>query len=317
MSHKKKQKTRQDTKQKTGLDTMQNTKKKIKSDATLMDYIKSGLLYFLPQHAISRIVFKLTRIKSPIFVPRAIKLFSLVFGVKLDESVNPDPKSYSTFNEFFTRAIKPELRPIAKSSVVSPVDGTISQYGKIINEQLLQAKGVTYSLDQLLGNNKKRSNAFIDGQFITIYLSPKDYHRIHMPCSGKLLEQTHVPGRLFSVAKHTVNTIKGIFARNERVIAMFETQHGTKHGKMAMILVGAINVAAIETVWSGLITPPKGETVTSKNYATKDLSLKQGEEMGRFNMGSTVILLFSKDAPALRDDLTIDQVLKMGEALSG
>ncbi|KAG1682866.1 Phosphatidylserine decarboxylase proenzyme [Nymphon striatum] len=279
--------------------------------ASFLDYLKSGSLYFLPHHAVSRVIFKLTRIQSPL-VPKAITTFSNAFNVNLEEAVNPDPKSYKTFNDFFTRELKPELRPIADSQIVSPVDGTISQFGKIKNGELLQAKSINYSLDQLLGDNQERSKLFKDGQFITIYLSPKDYHRIHMPCSGKLCEQTHVPGRLFSVAKHTVNTIKGIFARNERVIATFDTEHGP----MAMILVGAINVAAIETVWAGLITPPKGETVTSKNYKDKEIELQKGEEMGRFNMGSTVILLFADGAPGLSEGLEVDQGLIMGEAIS-
>ena len=278
--------------------------------ASFIDYLKSGSLYFLPHHAVSRVVFKLTRIKSPL-VPKAITLFSKTFKVNLVEAINPDPKSYQTFNEFFTRQLKPELRPIASSKIISPVDGTISQFGSIIDSSLLQAKGVTYSLKQLLGN-KERASLFENGQFITIYLSPRDYHRIHMPCSGKLTGQTHIPGRLFSVAKHTVNTIKGIFARNERVIASFETDYGP----MAMVLVGAINVAAIETVWAGLITPPKGETITSKNFREQNISLKKGEEMGRFNMGSTVILVFAEGAPEFSKRLTVDQSLIMGEALS-
>ncbi len=275
------------------------------------DYLKSGALYVLPHHLISRGVFKLTRIKSPL-VPKAIELFSNAFKVNLDEAINSDPKSYATFNEFFTRELKPELRPIAAKSLVSPVDGTISQVGNIENGTLLQAKGISYSLERLLGNNKQRAEKYLNGQFITIYLSPRDYHRIHMPCAGNLIEQTHVPGRLFSVAKHTVNTIPGIFARNERVIAIFETEYGS----MAMVLVGAINVAAIETVWHGLITPPKGETVTSKNYSGKEIKLEKGEEMGRFNMGSTVILLFSDGAPDLTKDLKVDRGLKLGEGLS-
>ena len=279
--------------------------------ASLLDYIKSGSLYFLPHHAVSRVVFKLTRVESS-FVPKAITSFSKMFGVDLNDAINPDPSSYKTFNEFFTRQLKPELRPLAKTAITSPVDGTISQFGDIVDSSLVQAKGVTYTLESLVGGNKERAKRYEGGQFITIYLSPRDYHRIHMPCSGKLVEQTHIPGRLFSVAKHTVNTIKGIFARNERVIASFETEHGP----MAMILVGAINVAAIETVWAGLITPPKGETMTSKNYTSKEISLEKGEEMGRFNMGSTVILLFAKDAPKLSDSLKEDQSLKMGEALS-
>ena len=280
-------------------------------NASLTDYIKSGALYALPHHLVSRSVFKLTRIKSPL-VPKAIQIFSNAFKVNLDEAVNPDPKSYRTFNEFFTRELKPELRPIANNKIVSTFDGTISQFGDIKNGMVLQAKGIDYSLDKLLGNNAARTAKYENGQFITIYLSPRDYHRIHMPCSGTLLEQTHVPGRLFSVAKHTVNTVKGIFARNERVIASFDTEHGP----MAMILVGAINVAAIETIWHGLITPPKGETTTSKNYSGKDIVIEKGKEMGRFNMGSTVILLFENGAPKLSETLRVDQSLILGEALS-
>lgn len=279
--------------------------------ASFIDYLKSGSLYFLPHHAVSRIIYKLTRVESKL-VPKAIKIFSKAFDVNLDEAINSSPESYKTFNEFFTRELKPELRPIAASQLVSPVDGTISQFGNIIDSTLLQAKGISYSLNSLVGGNKERTEQYEDGHFITIYLSPRDYHRIHMPCKGKLIEQTHIPGRLFSVAKHTVNTIKGIFARNERVIATFDTEYG----QMAMILVGAINVAAIETIWSGLITPPKGETVTSKNYKAKDINIEKGMEMGRFNMGSTVILLFSKDAPKFADSLNVDQTLKMGEALT-
>jgi len=277
---------------------------------SLLDYIKSGSLYFLPHHAVSRVVYKLTRIESK-FVPKAISIFSKAFDVNLNEAIHPDPQHYKTFNEFFTRELKHDLRPISSAAICSPVDGAISELGSIDESSLLQAKGITYTLDSLLGNSE-RSKHYKNGQFITIYLSPKDYHRIHMPCSGKLIEQTHIPGRLFSVAKHTVNTIKGIFARNERVVASFDTEHG----RMTMILVGAINVAAIETVWAGLITPPKGETITSKNYRTKSIELDKGAEMGRFNMGSTVILLFSNDAPKLNIDLKPNMSLKMGEPLS-
>jgi len=279
--------------------------------ASFTDYLKSGSLYFLPHHAVSRIVFKLTRIKSPL-VPKAITIFSKAFGINLDEALNPDPTSYATFNKFFTRELKAGSRPIEKAKITSPVDGTISQFGKVIAGEILQAKGVNYSLGQLLGGYKDRTDKFANGQFITIYLSPKDYHRIHMPCAGKLTEQTHIPGRLFSVAKHTVNTIKGIFARNERVVAMFDTEYGP----MAMVLVGAINVAAIETVWAGLITPPKGKITSNKNYNNEEISLKKGEEMGRFNMGSTVILVFAEGAPELKDALKADQTLKLGQALS-
>ncbi|MEE9309385.1 MAG: archaetidylserine decarboxylase [Cocleimonas sp.] len=279
--------------------------------ASFTDYLKSGSLYFLPHHAVSRIVFKLTRIKSPL-VPKAITLFSNAFGVNLSEALNPDPGSYATFNAFFTRELKQGAREIADTKITSPVDGTVSQFGKVVDGEIVQAKGANYSLNQLLGGDFERTKKFNNGQFITIYLSPKDYHRIHMPCAGKLTEQTHIPGRLFSVAKHTVNTIKGIFARNERVVAMFETEYGP----MAMVLVGAINVAAIETVWAGLITPPKGKTTSNKDYTSEEISLDKGDEMGRFNMGSTVILVFADGAPELSGDLRPDQGLRLGEPLS-
>ncbi len=278
--------------------------------ASLTDYLKSGSLYFLPHHAISRVVYKLTRLESKL-VPKSIEIFSKAFGVNLNDAIHPDPSHYKTFNAFFTRQLKPELRPVANTQLVSPVDGTISQFGPIKDALLIQAKGVNYSLNTLLGCTIEQAKQFEGGEFITIYLSPKDYHRIHMPCTGSLLEQIHIPGRLFSVAKHTVNTIKGIFARNERVVATFDTDYGP----MAMVLVGAINVAAIETVWSGLVTPPKGKSISTKNYEQESISLAKADEMGRFNMGSTVILVFTKDAPKLTG-LKADQSLKMGEALS-
>ncbi|MGV6826263.1 MAG: archaetidylserine decarboxylase, partial [bacterium] len=172
------------------------------------DYLKMTLLYVLPHHLVSRIVFRFTRIRSPI-VPSAIRLFCKAFKVDLSEAEFTHPSDYATFNAFFTRRLKKGSRPIAEKKLVSPVDGTISALGKIRNGLLFQAKGIDYSLLKLVGNNEQRADKYLDGQFITIYLSPRDYHRIHMPCSGRLLEHTHVPGRLFSVANHTVNTLKG------------------------------------------------------------------------------------------------------------
>ena len=279
--------------------------------ASLSDYLKSWPLYALPHHAISRFIFKLTRIESA-YVPRAITKFSSVFGVDLNQAVNPDPHSYKTFNEFFTRPIKPELRPIANTRLVSPVDGCISQLGAIKQGKIFQAKGYSYTADALLGGDNDQAKKFTDGHFATIYLSPKDYHRIHMPCDGKLKQQTHVPGRLFSVAPHTARTVPNLFARNERVVAVFETEFGD----MAMVLVGAINVAAIETVWDGLITPPKGKQISRKDYTNEQINLAKGQEMGRFNMGSTVILLFTKDAPKFSSDMSSGLALKMGQPIS-
>ena len=279
--------------------------------ASLTDYIKSWSLYPLPHHLISRLIYKLTRIESS-YVPQAIVKFSKVFSVELQQAVNPDPASYKTFNEFFTRPIKPELRPIANSDLVSPVDGCISQIGSIEQGEIFQAKGHRYTAQALLGGNEVVASQFNQGQFATIYLSPKDYHRIHMPCAGTLKQQIHIPGRLFSVAPHTARTVPNLFARNERVVALFDTEYG----KMAMVLVGAINVAAIETVWDGLITPPKGKKLSSKEYKKQKISLEKGEEMGRFNMGSTVILLFTKDAPKFSQKMGTGLPLIMGQAIS-
>ncbi|MEZ5535602.1 MAG: archaetidylserine decarboxylase [Thiolinea sp.] len=275
----------------------------------ISDYFKSWPLYVLPHHFLSRIVFKLTRIRSPRLVPAAISRFSKLFKVNLDEAVNPDPHSYATFNEFFTRPLKPELRPVAGGSdvLVSPVDGTISQFGKIEQGRIFQAKGHEYSALELLGGDEERAAPFMNGQFMTIYLSPRDYHRIHMPLSGELLEQVYVPGRLFSVAGHTARTVPRLFARNERVVAIFDTDFG----RLAMVLVGAINVAAIETVWDGLITPPNGTQIRTWNYT--GLSLEKGEEMGRFNMGSTVILLLESPQLAWESLCQADVPLRLGQ----
>ena len=278
---------------------------------TLLDYLKSGSLYALPHHAISRVVYKLTRIESSLVAP-AIRTFSKAFGVNLDEAKNPDPSSYKSFNAFFTREIKEELRPIEDSSIVSPVDGTVSQSGPVKDGRIFQAKGQDYTVQELLACSDEEAKRFANGQFATIYLSPKDYHRMHMPFKGDLKEQVHIPGRLFSVAPHTVKTVSRIFSRNERVVANFDTEFG----RLAMVLVGAINVAAIETVWDGLVTPPKGKTISRKDYASGDVVLDKGQEMGRFNMGSTVILVLESNSPALSSKLVEGFPLKMGQAIS-
>ncbi len=278
----------------------------------LPDILKAWPLYILPHHFISRLVFRLTRIQCPTLVPPAIRLFSKVFNVNLAEAVNPDPASYPTFNAFFTRPLQAALRPIAAGDqvLVSPVDGRISQMGKIEAGRIFQAKGHEYSALELLGGDEARAAPFMHGQFMTIYLSPRDYHRIHMPLTGTLTEQVYVPGRLFSVAGHTVRTVPRLFARNERVVAMFDTAFG----KLAMVLVGAINVAAIETVWDGLVTPPQGWGV--KRQVFPAITLEKGAEMGRFNMGSTVILLLENPGLFWNQALGADTTLQLGQALA-
>ncbi len=277
----------------------------------ISDILKSWPLYVLPHHWISRLVFRLTRVQCPTLVPKAIRWFSDVFKVNLDEAVNPDPASYATFNQFFTRPLKAGLRPIAEGEQVfaCPVDGRISQFGNIEQGRIFQAKGHDYSAVELLGGDEQRAAPFMGGQFMTIYLSPRDYHRIHMPMAATLCEQVYVPGRLFSVAPHTVRTVPRLFARNERVVAIFDTAFG----KLAMVLVGAINVAAIETVWDGLVTPPQGWGI--KRQVFPHVALAKGEEMGRFNMGSTVIVLLENNA-AWAKGLSADMPVKLGQALA-
>jgi phosphatidylserine decarboxylase len=211
-------------------------------------------------------------------------------------AINEDAASYESFNLFFTRALKPEARPINenRNSIISPVDGAVSQIGNVDGASIIQAKGFSYTLEQLLAGQEEWCNAFNDGLFSTIYLSPKDYHRIHMPCSGTLKQMTYVPGKLFSVSPLTTRVIPGVFAKNERVICYFETEFGP----VALILVGAMIVGGIETVWHGSVTPPHGDRISHWYYTNNDSPkyFNKGDEMGRFNIGSTVILLFGKNA---------------------
>jgi phosphatidylserine decarboxylase len=254
----------------------------------LSDYLKSLALYPLPQHWISRLVFFLTRQPTRLKGP-AIRWFIRHFKVDMSEAMEQNIDRYATFNAFFTRAIKPELRPIAQQAdaLASPVDGAISQLGGIHAGRIVQAKGRDYSLLELLGGRRDWAERFEGGRFITLYLAPWDYHRIHMPHDGQLTHMLHVPGRLFSVAPHTVRAVPRLFARNERVVACFEGSIGA----FALVLVGALNVAAIETVWHGLVTPPQSRSIRQYDYQDKKIFLAKGAEMGRFNMGSTVILL--------------------------
>lgn len=274
----------------------------------IVDRFKSWPLYFLPHHFLSRIVFRLTRIESR-FVPSAISIFSSLFKVELAEASYPDPGHYKTFNAFFTRTLNKDARPLHDSpeQFCCPVDGRVSQAGAINNGTIIQAKQHHYQLIELLGGREGDCKPFENGSFATLYLSPRDYHRIHMPIDGKLTSMHYIPGRLFSVAPHTVRTVPGLFARNERVVTLFDTPAG----KVAMVLVGAINVAAIETVWAGLVTPPPGKAINHIDYSDGQHSLKKGEEMGRFNMGSTVIVLFER--AKLRSDLGIGDAVRMGQ----
>ncbi len=281
--------------------------------SSFRDTIFVTLQYLLPHHLVSRAVYAMTRWRSPL-AASAIRAFIKHFKVDMTEAVESSPDAYATFNAFFTRALKPELRPLAEgeSVVASPADGTISQLGRIEDGRIFQAKGHEYSLVDLLGGDLGRADAFRNGQFVTIYLSPRDYHRIHMPLAGELKQMVHIPGRLFSVNPVTVARVPRLFARNERVVALFETREGA----MGMVLVGAINVAAIETVWSGLVTPPHGHEIAVWHYGEHvQVNLPRGAEMGRFNMGSTVILLLPENM-RFRPDLCSGTSVRMGEPLA-
>lgn len=280
-------------------------------DPSLADRIKAALFTLLPHHLISRIVFHVTRWHGPLVKPM-IDAFVKAFKVDMSDAEIEDTGAYPTFNDFFIRALKPESRPIVEhpQALASPVDGTVSQAGHISFDHLFQAKNHCYSMEDLLGGDRLLAKLFQGGQFATIYLAPYDYHRIHMPIDGRLKKMIHVPGRLFSVAPWTVRSVPRLFARNERVVCLFSTPSGP----MAMILVGAINVAAIETVWHGLVTPPKGKKVTEYDYEHSDRELSRGEEMGRFNMGSTVILLTTEKVQ-WASHLQPGNTLRMGEMI--
>lgn len=269
--------------------------------------------YILPHHPLSRAMGLLTHSRNKTWKNFFIRQIIRHYRVDMDEALHGDINAYPTFNHFFTRDIKPELRPIATQSnaIVSPADGKISQTGSLVKGQIIQAKGKNYSALELLGGDPKRAEPFMHGKFATIYLSPKDYHRVHMPVSGTLREMVHIPGRLFSVNAATAAAVPRLFARNERVVAIFDTEAGP----MALVLVGAIFVASIETVWEGVITPPRGKEIRASQYPFNAPILARGAEMGRFNMGSTVIVLFGKDRIGWQDDLTAGNTIKMGEQI--
>jgi phosphatidylserine decarboxylase len=240
-------------------------------------------------------------------------LFIKQYKIDMSEAKYPDPAHYKTFNEFFTRPLKEGIRPLAEESdiIAHPVDGAISQLGDVVDGQIIQAKGHDYSLQALLGGKEEDTAPFLGGKFATIYLAPKDYHRIHMPVDGTLSKMIYVPGDLFSVNPLTAQNVPNLFARNERVVAIFETEIGP----LAMVLVGATIVASIETIWAGTVTPPAGKDVFSWNYPTTGdnaITLKKGEEMGRFKLGSTVILAWGANQAEFLSDQHPETVTRMG-----
>ena len=272
----------------------------------------ASIFYILPHHAISWLMFIGARIRWQPVKNLIIRIYTHLHPVKMHEAIEEDMFAYESLNAFFTRALKPECRPFDENEKnwLCPVDGSVSQAQAIKEGRIFQAKGHDYSLLELVGGDTELEQIFKNGQFATLYLSPRDYHRIHMPTTGRLKHMQYVPGRLFSVAPFTVNHIPGLFARNERCICYFETQQGP----MAMILVGAINVSAIETVWHGLITG-KAKKVKRFDYSNENIALKRGEEMGRFNLGSTVIIL-ATDQMKIDENMIAEAEIKLGQCLA-
>jgi len=280
------------------------------------DRLRNLPQYLLPQRLLTRLTYRLTRVRTPWFKNALIQQVARKFRVNLSEALEPNPRAYPDFNAFFTRALKPGARPIAPGDrvVCCPVDGAVSQIGLAESDTLLQAKGRSFSLTALLGGDTERARLFQGGAFATLYLSPRDYHRIHMPLAGRLREMDHIPGKLFSVSPLTTRMVPDLFARNERVAALFDTPAGP----MALVLVGAINVASIETVWAGAITPPLGKTIRNWSYPPNGdgaVRLDKGAEMGRFNMGSTVIVLFGQEAVRWEQEIQPGATVRMGQRL--
>ena len=267
--------------------------------------------YLLPQHLISRIVGMLAASSVPIIKDTFINVFVKRFKVDMSEAEQQNTSEFDSFNDFFTRSLKADARMIDNNPthLACPVDGAISQLGSISGEKLFQAKGHDFDLTTLLGGNVDLAKPFIDGEFATVYLAPKDYHRIHMPCDGTLTHMVHVPGQLFSVNQATAAQVPSLFARNERVVTLFETEFGP----MAMVLVGAMIVASVETTWAGLVCP-KGKAVSHFNYAKQDsIELKKGDEMGRFKLGSTVIVCLPKGVSQWPAELTAGTTTRLGQ----
>lgn len=268
--------------------------------------------YLTPQHLLSRVAGKVADCKIPGFKNSIINWFINRYDVNMSEAKFESAEHFDSFNDFFTRELKNDARSIDTSpdSIISPVDGAVSQLGRIEQGQIFQAKGQSFSVVELLGGDTDRASPFIGGDFATIYLSPKDYHRIHMPCTGTLREMVYIPGKLFSVNPVTAENVPRLFARNERVVAIFDTEFGP----MAMVLVGAMIVASIETVWSGLVAPIKRDVKSTRyGISNEEITLEKGQEMGRFKLGSTVVLAFPPNTTEFIESMQAGSDVQMGQ----
>jgi phosphatidylserine decarboxylase len=270
------------------------------------------LQHLLPKLLITRLFGFIARRRAGALTQWMIRRFIARYGVNMVEAAAREPSAYASFNEFFTRALQPGVRPLAAAQLVCPVDGAISQFGRIERDQIFQAKGKSYSSVALLAGDASLASQFDNGLFATIYLSPRDYHRIHMPCDGHLLQMSYVPGELYSVNPATARGVDGLFARNERVVCHFDSPHGP----FALVLVGATIVGSMETVWHGVINPPRSTSVRHWDYREQNITLKQGEEMGRFLLGSTVVLLFPQGPLQFNPNWAPERAVRLGEVMA-
>ena len=268
--------------------------------------------YLMPKGALTRLAGRIAGARAGAVTTALIRRFVARYGVDMSEAAEPDVTRYPTFNAFFTRALRADVRPLAPSGWLCPVDGAISQCGAIDRDRIVQAKGHDYSTTALVGGDAALAARFQDGQFATLYLSPRDYHRIHMPCAGRLRRMVHVPGDLFSVNPVTARGVPGLFARNERVVCVFDGAHGP----FVLVLVGATIVGSMATVWHGVVNPPRPQTPRVWQYDDPPVQLERGAEMGQFLLGSTVVLLFPADVLRFVPDWAPGRPIRMGEAMA-
>jgi phosphatidylserine decarboxylase len=268
--------------------------------------------YLLPKRLLTRLAGKLADLRGGALTHAVIRKFVAHYGVDMSEAADPRIERYRSFNDFFTRALREGARPIADSAFVCPVDAAISQFGPIEHDQIFQAKGHSYSTRSLLGGDQALAHQFDHGHFATLYLAPKDYHRIHMPCDARLIRMIYVPGDLFSVNPLTARHVPGLFARNERVVCVFETAYGP----LANVLVGATIVGSVATVWHGVVNPPRTRDMREWRYERENITLNKGAEMGRFLLGSTVVMLFPKNVVTFNADWAPSRPVRLGEAMA-
>lgn len=268
--------------------------------------------YLLPKQALTVFAGRIAGARAGVNTTRLIRWFAAKYGVDMSEAENADFAHYPTFNAFFTRALKPGVRPIAEADFVSPVDGTISQFGAIDDHHMLQAKGHRFTTTELVGGDAALAARFRHGSFANLYLSPRDYHRLHMPCEGRLVRMIHVPGALFSVSPVTARGVPNLFARNERVVCVFESP---EHGVFAMVLVGATIVGSMATVWHGVVNPKRSGRLAEWSYEDEEIVLAKGEEMGRFLLGSTIVMLFEPGALDFNRDWLPEGPVRLGERM--